>query len=68
MSDLQDKNEEPSKRIHKLKKPEEIERMAREEYGMVRPGEEAYAILPAPTPVALPDVWPFAGVAEALNR
>ena len=28
----------------------EIERLARQDYGLVQPGQEAYAILPAPTP------------------
>lgn len=28
----------------------EIERLAREDYGLVQPGQEAYAILPAPIP------------------
>lgn len=37
-------------RVRKLNTDEEIERLAREQYNLVRPGEEAYAILPAPTP------------------
>ena len=33
-----------------LKSPSEIERIARERYGMVKPGEQAYAAVPgAPT-------------------
>ena len=36
------------------------ERLAREQYNLVRPGEEAYSVLPAPLPaLELPDVWPF---------
>lgn len=31
-----------------LQTPAEIERLARERYGLVRPGQEEYAILPAP--------------------
>ena len=39
---------------------EEIERLAREQYNLVFPGEEAYAVLPAPLPeLDLPTVWPF---------
>ena len=34
----------------KLHNDAEIERLAREQYGLVRPGEEAYAILPSPPP------------------
>ena len=42
-------------RIDTLETPEEIERIAREEYGMTRPGEKPYRILPAPEePVDLP--------------
>ncbi|HVA44588.1 MAG TPA: cell division protein FtsL [Acidimicrobiales bacterium] len=30
----------------------EIERLARQDYGLVQPGQEAYAILPGPTPAS----------------
>jgi cell division protein FtsB len=39
-------------RVTALQQPSEIERMAREQYGMVKPGEEAFAILPTPAPPA----------------
>ena len=46
--------------IDRLQTPEEIERIAREQYNLVRPGEEAYAVLPAPLPeLDLPALWPF---------
>ena len=49
--------------------PDEIERLAREEYGMVLPGEKPYRMLPAPEePVDLPDTWPFTGAEDWLNR
>ncbi len=32
-----------------LQNTAEIERLARQDYGLVQPGQEAYAILPAPT-------------------
>jgi len=35
-------------RVQKLQTDEEIERLAREQYNLVKPGEEAYAILPSP--------------------
>lgn len=45
-----------------------IEQLARERYNLVRPGEEAYAILPAPPPkVAVPPVWPFTGLAHRVD-
>jgi cell division protein FtsB len=43
-------NAELEARIEALRTNAEIERLAREKYGLVRPGEEAYAILPAPEP------------------
>lgn len=66
---LRARNKALGTQIDRLQTPEEIERIARQEYGMVRPGEEAYAILPTPPPpIELPEVWPFVGVAGALNR
>jgi cell division protein FtsB len=38
----------------KLLTDAEIERLAREQYNLVRPGEQAYAILPGPQPAAPP--------------
>jgi cell division protein FtsB len=37
-----------------------VERLAREQYNLVRPGEEAYAILPGPTTPAPPKPKPAA--------
>lgn len=46
----------------------EIERIARQDHGLVRPGEEAYAVLPpAPEAVRLPQAWPFTELARALD-
>jgi len=57
---LRDQNASYEEQIERLQTPEEIERLAREQYNLVRPGEEAYAVLPAPLPpMDLPDVWPF---------
>jgi hypothetical protein len=57
---LRDQNKELADRLKALQTPEEIERLAREEYNLVRPGEEAYSVLPAPLPpLQLPDIWPF---------
>jgi len=36
--------------VERLQRDEEIERLARSRYNLVRPGEEAYAILPVPAP------------------
>ena len=41
-------NRRLASRVQELHTDAEIERLAREQYNLVRPGEEAYAILPAP--------------------
>ena len=49
-------------RIDALGTDEEIERRAREDYGLIRPDEEAYAIPPSPrADHEIPGVWPFGG-------
>jgi cell division protein FtsB len=40
------KNKALEQRVHTLNTDAEVERLAREQYNLVRPGEEAYAILP----------------------
>lgn len=60
---LRRENERLAQRVGKLNTDEEIERLAREQYSLVRPGEEAYAILPAPKAPA--DAGAGAGGAEA---
>lgn len=57
---LRDQNAAYEQRIERLQTVEEIERLAREQYNLVFPGEEAYAVLPAPLPeLDLPAIWPF---------
>lgn len=57
---LQAQNKSFEDRIERLGSNEEIERLAREQYNLAYPGEEAYAVLPAPLPpLSLPAVWPF---------
>ena len=54
---LSSENAELAARVQRLNTDGEIERLAREQYNLVRPGEEAYAILPsapAPRPAAPP--------------
>lgn len=51
-----------------LRTGSEIERRARADFGYVKPGEEAYNILPTPAdPIGLPTGWPFTGVEQALR-
>ncbi len=49
---LSRQNRELSAKVARLNTDAEIERLAREQYNLVRPGEEAYAILPPPGPPA----------------
>ena len=52
-----------------LQSDQEIERMAREQYGYARVGEEVYGILPqAEDPVRVPEAWPFTGLGATLER
>ena len=48
LSVLSDQNKELEAKVGRLNTDAEIERLAREQYDLVRPGEEAYAILPPP--------------------
>lgn len=46
--------------IARMRTDDEVERIARRDFNFVYPGEEAYAVLPAPpAPVSLPASWPF---------
>jgi cell division protein FtsB len=45
---LDQQSRELQARVDQLGTDAEVERIAREQYGLVKPGEEAFAILPAP--------------------
>ena len=45
---LSDENARLAARVQELQTDAEVERLAREQYNLVKPGEEAYAILPGP--------------------
>ena len=47
---LSEQNSILEERARLLRDDGEIERLAREEYHLVRPGEEAYVVLPSPEP------------------
>ena len=65
---IEARNGELEERIDALGTDAEIERIAREQYNLGRPGEEVYAILPAPpAPPAVPEAWPFRGLHDALG-
>jgi hypothetical protein len=56
-------NRKLAARVTELHTDPEIERLAREQYNLVKPGEEAYAILPGPA-----DPQPEAPPAESQPR
>jgi hypothetical protein len=69
LADLQQRNDDLAREVDELKQADEIEKRAREDHGFIRPGEEPFAVLPpAPPPVELPEVWPFTGADQILNR
>ena len=51
---LGEQNSLLEERARLLQDDDEIERLAREEYHLVRPGEEAYVVLPSPDPEPAP--------------
>jgi cell division protein FtsB len=53
-------------RMKTLMDPAEVERIARSEYGMIRPGQEAYTIV-VPTEPGLPAEWPYQLIGVALR-
>jgi hypothetical protein len=54
-------------KIDALQRPEEIERIARDRYNLVKAGDQVLAILPDPTPEALPAVWPFTTITDIIT-
>ena len=68
LSQIENEYVDLEKREQKLYLPSEIEWLARQNFGLIKPGEEAFAVPPpAPEPVRLPSVWPFTYLAEALG-
>jgi cell division protein FtsB len=51
---LQAENARMDREAKKLGTDSEVEQLAREKYGLVRPGERPYVILPAPTTSTVP--------------
>jgi cell division protein FtsB len=61
-------NDDKQARVDQLQTDEEIEAIARGEYQLVMPGEEAYEVLPPPQePVQLPEGWPFEHLEKSLT-
>ena len=64
---LADQNAQLSAQVEQLHTDAEIERLAREQYHLVMPGEQAYAILPAPLPTTTTTVVAAARPAAAVH-
>ena len=54
LSVLKQENARLAQESKRLSNDSEIERLARQKYGLVRPGERAFVILPAPTTTTVP--------------
>ena len=62
-------NDSLQNRVDQLQTDSEVERLARQEYGLVKPGEEVYEVLPPPEdPPKVPDAWPFNRLEQRLAR
>lgn len=51
---IEAQNQQLLDRAQKLQTDAEIERLARRDYNLVRPGEEVYAVVPPPTTTTVP--------------
>ncbi|CAN5608600.1 hypothetical protein BH10ACT3_BH10ACT3_03910 [soil metagenome] len=69
LAELQQENADLEERKDRLDDPEEIQRIARRDYGLVEQGEESYTILPPATGgLVLPRAWPFDQLSGPLER
>jgi cell division protein FtsB len=69
LAELRASNAAGRERAETLQTDAEIERIAREQYGLAKPGEEVYQVLPPPEdPVQTPDVWPFNRLDQQLGN
>jgi cell division protein FtsB len=64
---LQAENAKLSARVAALQTPDEVERVAREQYNLAHPGEKVLSVLPAPALTNLPSGWPFSLVNEIVT-
>jgi cell division protein FtsB len=65
---LGQQNDELEARAKTLQSDAEIERLAREQYNLVKPGEEAYAVLPPPSSGATTTTAPSSSPEDADDR
>lgn len=60
-----EQNAQHEDELDRITDPANIERRAREDFGLVRPGEEVYTVVPVDvSSLELPEHWPFGVIAE----
>jgi cell division protein FtsB len=61
LADIQTVNDRLQRRVNALSTPAEVDRVARGQFSLVKPGEAPYSLLPAPTIdiESLPAQWPY---------
>lgn len=60
LTDLVASNADDAARLAALRTDDEVEHLARRDFGLAKPGEEIYHVLPpAVDPPQVPDGWPF---------
>jgi cell division protein FtsB len=67
LAEIEARNDELEGRAAALQDDEAIELLAREEWGLVFPGEEAYSIVGLGGVVDVPAAWPFDRLEERLE-
>ena len=68
LGQLRSDNQKTEDEVKRLDSDDEIERVARDQIGLVKPGEEVYHLLPAPQdPLIVPDQWPFDSLRKRLR-
>ena len=69
LDEVERSNDELAARLDRLDDPDEVQRIARRDYGLVAVGEESYSILPPATAgLVLPRGWPFDRISGPLER
>jgi cell division protein FtsB len=69
LQELEAANEAARVEAEALRTDAVVEQIARREYGLARPGEEIYHVLPdAEDPVRVPEAWPFNALGSTLER
>jgi len=66
LTTLKDQSDRLSKQTKQMRSDHEIERLARDRFNMVKPGEQAWAVVPAPLPTTTTTVAPTPTTPTAL--